>query len=124
MTRKVYQSITSGADANCLSACIATFLGLECDDVPVFKDEGWVERVRDWLMPRGYSFCTATISEDGLRANFGRGYVIAVGQSKRGRTHAVIYKDGELWHDPHPESTGLASVEMVDLIFKQPPEIA
>lgn len=119
--RKVYQTITKGPDANCLAACLATFLGLECDDIPYIQGDDWRKQVTDWLLLQGYIFATASISEEVLRTEFSRGYIIVVGPSKRGRTHAVIYKDGRLWHDPHPESTGLAVVEEVDLIIKQPP---
>ena len=62
-----------------------------------------------------------------------RGYAIASGPSPRGTNiqHAVVVKDGELWHDPHPSRAGVLSIETYEVLiplaapgYAIPPEYA
>jgi hypothetical protein len=46
-----------------------------------------------------------------------RGYSIGSGTSPRGHRHAVIMRDGVLWHDPHPSRAGIAVVEEYEVVI-------
>lgn len=99
---------------NCLQAALASILDLSLDDVPHFvqddqdhaDDESWhwYARMLAWLDSRGLHL------RDGEGAPPGS-LVLALGTSPRGLGHIVIQRDGALVHDPHPDRTGLVSVE-------------
>lgn len=117
--QRVMQTIVEGPDANCMQACIASLFGIPIEEAPVIRDDPlttWTQQVRDWAAKRGYGFVTIGCNEETFRAEFSAGYLIVAGYSKRGRYHAVVYKDGELWHDPHPDSSGVA-MEYVDYFY-------
>jgi len=46
------------------------------------------------------------------------GYYIVCGGSPRGcpSGHAVVFKNGEMVHDPHPEGTGITSIDYAYMI--------
>jgi len=46
--------------------------------------------------------------------------VFVSGPSPRGVPHQVLYRNGELWHDPHPSRAGLLSVNENDLFVLRP----
>jgi hypothetical protein len=49
-------------------------------------------------------------------------YCIANGPGPRGFRHAVVYLNGELVHDPHPEGGGLLKVEEYEWFVSLRPE--
>jgi hypothetical protein len=83
--------------------------------------ETWDDQVRTWLKEFDLGFFTTFIGDDELLKIF-PGYMICAGQSPRDRLHAVIYKDGKLWHDPNPAGGGIASVEYIDFIYPLKPD--
>lgn len=95
--KKVEQTRT-GADGNCLNACIASILELPLDDVPEFGDD-WLTELNDFLRSRGLSY--RRIPVDGAKPS---GYGTIEGVSPRGGLHACVALDGELVWDPHPIS--------------------
>lgn len=114
--KRIYQT-ELGSRGNCQSACIAMMLNLDIAEVPNFwagsaSDEDWRSAMASWLEARGLQLITI------MRWPI-RGFYIAGGVSPRDPNtgHAVIYKDGELWHDPHPDGLGLAAWETSDLIL-------
>lgn len=95
----------------CWVACIAGLTGLDHGDLALLVP---LERTRDtyreynnavvrYMRERGWR--VACLGED-----IPKGYAIASGMSPRGVKHAVIVKDGELWHDPHPDGGGITGV--------------
>src|SRR5574341_904417 len=118
--RKVDQT-EFGPHGNCQSACLATLLGLSIAEVPNFNAiEGdnnakW-QAQREWLAARGWGTITI-VPWQGLPWPPDRGYYIAGGATPRGSRHAVIYKDGKLWHVPHPSREGIASVDDLDILY-------
>lgn len=93
---------------NCFAACIASFLECDIDDVPPVEvimsekpeeNKWWTKLMIHWLSRKGWVW--------GLLDDHAEGYYMVIGQSKRGVNHVCIYKDGELWHDPHPSNDGL-----------------
>lgn len=123
---KVYQD-TFGIKGNCQSAVLATLLELELQDVPNFNDgydpetmtpqqygDEFCKRMRAWLQAKGYDSLTFTGMLEVIPE--AKGKIMVCGKSPRGYNHVVIYENGELWHDPHPEGGGVVP-EYVALIW-------
>jgi hypothetical protein len=110
-----------GLRGNCQSACLATLLGIPLSEVPNWaamegNDQLKFDAMRSWLRAIGWDLMT--VERGGMDAWPPRfGAFIAGGKSARGIDHAVIYRDGELWHDPHPDRTGIKSVETIDNLY-------
>ncbi len=107
----------NGQIGDCLRACLATLLELSIEEVPHIGRKLWPSHdaaewdaaVEKFLVGHGlYSFPLGTGYKHLLR-----GYCLASGQSPRhlDENHVVVYKDGEFWHDPHPDGSGLARVD-------------
>ncbi len=125
MTGKVFMQ--HGND--CFSACVATILNMKSEQVPrYFKDDGepctslsWHEFWASWLNPKGYQIIGVDFSEE--FATQLKGMFICAGLSyteefrKKGIHHAVVYRDGLLWHDPKPNPTGVITPTEIDLII-------
>lgn len=107
---------------NCMRACLASYFGCSIAETPPLLAKDWMQEIREWVRPRGLGFVTIAVpTEEVFKTAFSGGYLIVSGKSKRGRAHAVIYKDGQLWHDPHPESSGIDCVEQVDFFYSLSP---
>lgn len=105
---------------NCLSACVASWLERPLDQVPHFVElgvqaHGEEDTVYWWAMFIGYmaghgywpvQLETPEAAEPGE-------IVFVMGMSPRGVCHQVLYRDGELWHDPHPSRAGIVDVREV-----------
>jgi len=100
---------------NCFEACVASILEISITDVPMFHEANWFQELWDWLTSIGYTY------QGTLNSNFipsykigVDGYFIVAGDSPRGPLikggHAVVYKDGVMVHDPHPDNTGITSI--------------
>lgn len=103
-----FQTSFGDKQGNCLSACIASLLELAIEDVPNFcvdyGDEHWQDATEEWLRKRGLALVSVQINEEVPPWDF---YWMAGGKSRRGVYHSVIYRAGELVHDPHPSACGL-----------------
>ncbi len=94
---------------NCFSACIASVLELELDDVPYFMDvEDWFDKFTKWLKPRG--FFPMMFNAKDNPGWWPDGWAIAGGQSPRGSHSVVTYRD-KIKHDPHPSRDRIAKIE-------------
>lgn len=101
-----------GTHGNCMIATYASYMDLPVDDCPQFQFlfdckhfEGfWDEVVRLWLERMGYN--RSYLETDPFESGFSD-YYFAYGMSPRGVMHQVIYKDGKLFHDPHPSKAGI-----------------
>lgn len=102
---------------NCFPACIASILEMEVEDVIQIQEHydnpNWNYVLADWLNERGYIWRSAEDGED-----LSGKYVLAIGGSPRFQTetHVVIYLNGELAHDPHPDKTGITDVREIEVI--------
>ena len=109
-----------GDKGNCQSACIAMLFGLQLADVPNFTLVGdeykQSEAMWTWCHARGIGYSRVAPSR-----HDGNGFYIAGGISRRGLLHSVIYRDGKLWHDPHPDRTGIAAVTEIDVFYRHRP---
>lgn len=105
--RKINQT-AFGKNGNCLSACIAMLTGKEIAEIPNWSHLGGAgsrEAFRDWAKANGFVLLSLVQYQHVPWPP--QGFYIASGMSPRGIYHAVIYKDGKLWHDPHPEGGGI-----------------
>ncbi len=110
-----------------MSACLSMVLNIPLQEVPNFfdrcgeMDEGhgqrWNEALDAWLSDRGL-----------VRLNFKpfdgwdsmlKGFVVVSGPSPRSGMgwHAVVYWDGKLWHDPHPDRSGVLEVGDIEIYY-------
>lgn len=104
-------------EGDCFAACIASLLGLDIDEVPDFGQgkKNWYRLFEEWLRCRRL----APLTVYGKSAIIPKGvYYLAGGKSSRGIPHSVIYLNGEMVHDPHPDRDGLA--EVTDYLFLVP----
>ncbi len=103
--KRVVQTRT-GADGNCLNACVASILELPLSEVPEFGGD-WLEDLNDFLSERGLSYRRVPMHAKPS------GWSTIEGVSPRGGLHACVAHDGELVWDPHPieDGTGQGLVE-------------
>ena len=115
-----------GGGGNCAEACLASIFNIPLADMPLFhplrnenEDHGvareYWERFDELLRARGFY---AVYLEGDRQFD---GYYLASGKSSRGCYHMVVYKDGQLVHDPHPSNEGIASVECVWVLIPSDP---
>lgn len=101
-----------GTRGNCQQAATASLLGLSLDEVPNFMEQprGFWQSFWEFLASRGLE----AIELSGER-HFDV-FHLAYGPSLRGVSHAVVYRAGELAHDPHFSRAGLIKVDTTVLI--------
>lgn len=103
---------------NCAEAACATLLGIALDDITDFRQQ------YDPLYPGNEAYYYWTSFENLFES---KGYLItrhkenycpecfylASGKANRGYSHMVVMYDGQLAWDPHPDRTGLLSINHV-----------
>ena len=109
-----------GKQGNCMSACIASLMGITIDDVPNFfeisnNDKEWWIELRKWLATHHFGIMTINF-EQGWAERF-NGYLIVSGISQRDIFHATIWKNGKMVHDPHSSKSGIKKPEQIDIIY-------
>lgn len=137
--KKVMQT-KLGLGGNCQSATIATLLGLDIEDVPNFWDGTDLEapanpnngvifntNFNNFLNKHGYTSISLGVSEGdhtewvtSISEALGDTKILVNGLSPRRFMHSVIWANGALWHDPHPDNTGVipANITFVIPLFK------
>jgi hypothetical protein len=94
---------------NCFRACVATLISLGIDEIPPFEEQSentWLE-AKLWLLTQGFTLRN-------YHKDFApNGYSIATGQSPRNPNidHAVVALNGKQYFDPHPDRSGLVSID-------------
>lgn len=118
---------------NCVAACVASYFGVPLATVPHFleigqnlhksidSDQG-TDSTHWWALLLGYMAGRGLWPVDLQTVKDGRpGEVLFVaGNSPRGVLHQVLYRDGALWHDPHPSRDGI--LDVVEVIAWRPAE--
>lgn len=111
---------------NCVAACVASILGIPLDRVPHFIEFGiaygdsddlaevshgnnWWAMMLGFLAGHGLWVVELEKVTDAEREEC----VLVAGMSPRGVVHQVIYRDGALWHDPHPSRDGVLDVREI-----------
>lgn len=111
----------------CWAACLATLTGIPLDAFPDLPTEAKTDA---WWDEHGTALrnqVTQILRAHGWRKestwkDIPAGYALAYGTSHRGQAHAVIVKDGELWHDPHPQGAGVTDIEQYEILVRILPE--
>ena len=97
-----------GEYGDCFSACLASILELDIDDVPHFtkynlSDDDFWSLVKKWIIRQGYSFLHIPFDGD-PRQFFGDSnpniYYILCGCNEDGIPHSIVCKGNEMIHDP------------------------
>ncbi len=107
---------------NCLSACVASILGLSIDEVPNFihlddvHEEQWAERMGAWLAQFGLHAVHMPVDGEQLGDVAPDALYILCGRSVRDFEHAVVASGECVVHDPHPSRTGLRSAHRMIFI--------
>lgn len=70
----------------------------------------WMTVKDFWLASKGYQEVEIEKIDQWIMENKGVPY-IASGLSSRGVGHVVIYMDGKMIHDPHPDGEGLEKID-------------
>jgi len=100
---------TENQNGNCLAACLASILELRIEDIPQFEDmfEDWWPNVLKFLGSKGLY---PLRWDEEYHFN---GFYLVRGTSPRDPEidHQVIYFDGKIIHDPHPDNTGVLDVK-------------
>jgi len=125
----VKQTVTTVPGGNCFSACIASILEMDIEDVPYFMGDleqiedpefDWFTGFLSWLFGKGYWAIPLPLNNawrpDGL-------YILS-GKSPRGDyDHSVVASGTELTivHDPHPDNTGILTHDDVVVIVPLDP---
>ena len=135
--KKVMQTKT-GLGGNCEGATIATLLGLELSEIPDFWEgcdienpaslengQIYQQNLNNFLAKLGYKMFNLGVPRNpskeeqqwviDISKHLGIKHIVA-GESPRGYMHSVIYENGELWHDPHPEGGGVMPCQLCLLI--------
>lgn len=99
-------------EGNCLMACAASILEKplrDCPDLAAGVDEQWWEKISAFLRENCYYaiYLSTSLLKDAVPA----GYSIATGPAARGLLHCCVALDGAVVHDPHPDRSGLLSIE-------------
>ncbi|ELW87167.1 MULTISPECIES: hypothetical protein [Acinetobacter calcoaceticus/baumannii complex] len=126
-----------GLGGNCEGATLATLLGLNLENIPDFWEgcsiedpnnpangEIYQENLNKFLAQHGFKSVSLGWNmpteesinwvED-ISKKIGTKHLVA-GISPRGYMHSVIYEDGKLWHDPHPEGGGVVPCQIQFLV--------
>lgn len=120
----VETDFVTGRQGNCLATCVACMLDLPVSQVPNFIESGRTFKLLgEFLAERGYEFKGFWYYPPVDWATKFRGvdgFAIIGGPSPRPyvNAHAVLYKNGLPFFDPHPDDTFTLGVTRVYLITK------
>ena len=114
LKKRVYQK---SGDGLCFTACVASLLGLELEDVPCFwtDDKGMSCSAKEWLKRQGYVWWELKWDREDLGTQHEPVPAIVTGKSPRGVMHAIICEFFTMngfhallpLHDPHPSGAGI-----------------
>ncbi len=123
---KIVRAVNALPAGNCVAACVASILGVPLDRVPHFIEFGVQfgdsEDVKEvshgsnwWAMMLGFLAGRGlwVVELDKVTDADPDEFVLVAGMSPRGVMHQVVYREGRLWHDPHPSRAGVLDVREV-----------
>lgn len=112
----IYNQGTNGV-GDCLRACVASIMELPIETVPNFVEyekgnAEYLEVLINFLKPYSLKPLTLWFADWNDEKNWiPPGYHMIYGYSERGIKHAVVGYQGKVVFDPHPDETGLASID-------------
>jgi hypothetical protein len=98
-----------GETGNCLQACVASLLEVDLSEVPEFSVVSQFMLFMRFMRTHGMQPVAYQIDNFHYPYN---AYYLLWGKSPRGINHSVVAYNGEIVHDPHPDSDGLDKIEM------------
>ncbi len=108
-----------GTEGNCLMASFASIAEVPLESLPDLDtddDGGWWQIFQRTAVEHGFVKPKwATKATTGPPS----GYSIAVGPAARGYLHCCVALDGEVVHDPHPDNTGLTSIDYWIVLMRE-----
>lgn len=104
---------------NCWATVIACLLETKIEYVPnieeLFDCCDYFDILQKWLHTKGFEYVASTKEECESIDDF---YMVS-GKSPRGSfNHIVIYKNGQLVHDPHPSGDGILTEDYFERLIK------
>lgn len=113
-----------GNTGNCFSACLASLFGVPLDTVPNFAKLGeanWGKNINAWLKDKGYGMIFVSTNPENLASY--PGILIVAGYTQRSKDvlHAVLWHDGKLLFDPHPDNSGILEPLTMDILYPLDP---
>ena len=124
-----FSSVDGSHQGNCMSACLANLLDITLANIPNFAampEETWFADFNLLLENNGYRyegcfyFSETQTWKDLLASSDGiSGAFMVAGDSPRAYVtagHAVLYKNNEMLHDPHPSRAGVLNLEYAFMI--------
>jgi len=122
--KQKYLHIPDKQHGDCWRTCLASILECDIDTFPYHNgDISWPDEYDEMmkiLESLGYFYGTMPIgyvTQGMLDCPDTDGYSIAIGQSNRGLSHAVVWKNG-IANDPHPDNTGLVEITRFEVLTK------
>ena len=109
--KRINQTIMNFKNGNCMQACVASILEKDLDEVPNFMSQG---DSRFFKILKKY-FSDLNIDLINVHPDYQEDiydhYAIAIGTSPRNKkqNHSVVWFQGKVVHDPHPDNSGIAS---------------
>lgn len=101
-------------DGNCHAAALASVLEIPLKEIPDFGvDDDWYDRFARYMISRhALQPLDFILPDDGVHDLWiPQGYHLINGTSERGLLHSVVGFMGEVEFDPHPDNTGLKTVD-------------
>ena len=121
--KKIIQNILNSKKikGNCYPTVIACFMDLDSPEEVIqiqeyypkdLQDSSWIDVLHEWLEKRGWEieYLDNHLFDDTF-------YAVS-GKTVRDTTHICIYKNGKLYHDPHPDGDGLLTETGFQLLRK------
>lgn len=123
----VDQTTFGHGTGNCFQACVASVFDLPLEGVPNFCidfRDAWFDALNTWLRERGmFAVFLKDVDVEFLRRYYGGALMLVGGRNSRGM-HEVVYRGGEMVHDPHPSRVGIDTVEDVIIFGVLDPGVA
>lgn len=117
----------NGVIGNCYTACIASLFSVKIEDLADFEemygrwatacdadkpDDALCQQVYlEMTKVTGHILLQIDSADPAIGGRLPEGFSIACGDGPRGFGHAVIALDGRVFWDPHPDRTGLTTID-------------
>lgn len=121
VTQFILAGDPSGIPGDCVRAAVASLLDMDPAKVPHFTCQDdvrvWHYALIGFAHEHGWRIDRRAVEENDPLPEFG----LAIGQSPRGISHAVVAVGGKVAWDPHPSRGGLVDVrQVVEFVRNEP----
>ena len=107
---------------NCFPTVIACIMDLDSpedvlqvQEIYGLEDRDWHIELENWLNDRGWEkeYIKGHLFDDSFY------FVSGVSPRNPNVFHVCIYQNGKLYHDPHPDNTGILTEDHFEYLFKK-----